>query len=291
MASNGVIEVLFLLAPLVLVPLALKLLTPPEVFPFRWLARWGPPLAGAAVAASFLVPRGGLAAALALPWLALVLTAVPAALGMLWSRGFSDVVAAARSVGLLFLPVGAGWLVLSRLGAQPLGFVDPIVLLTAVHFHFAGFLTLSLMAVTAGVLRDAWPRLSRASVLGAVVGTPLLAAGITFSPGLELLGATTLAAALTVFSIVLLAAARRLASALLALSACCFLLGMTLAVVYAVGEFAGRGFLSIARMAQFHGVANALGSLFGLVGWAVGDAGRERSKRPIISAPCVVGSA
>jgi hypothetical protein len=40
---------------------------------------------------------------------------------------------------MLYLPIGGAWLVASRLGIQPLGFGDTIVLLTAVHFHFAGF--------------------------------------------------------------------------------------------------------------------------------------------------------
>ncbi len=39
------------------------------------------------------------------------------------------------------LVFAAGWLVASRLGVEPLGFDEPIVLLAAVHFHFAGFVT------------------------------------------------------------------------------------------------------------------------------------------------------
>ena len=40
---------------------------------------------------------------------------------------------------MLYLPIGAGWLVLYRLGVRPLGFADVIVLLTGVHFHYTGF--------------------------------------------------------------------------------------------------------------------------------------------------------
>src|SRR2546427_2725107 len=35
--------------------------------------------------------------------------------------------------GLLYLPVGAVWFIMARLGSQPFGFGDTIVLLTAVH--------------------------------------------------------------------------------------------------------------------------------------------------------------
>ena len=41
--------------------------------------------------------------------------------------------------GLVYLAVGGVWTVIARAGLRPLGFPDLIVLLTAVHFHYAGF--------------------------------------------------------------------------------------------------------------------------------------------------------
>jgi hypothetical protein len=42
--------------------------------------------------------------------------------------------------------VGGAWLVASRLGMRPMGIQEPIGLLTAVHFHFAGFATAMIAA-------------------------------------------------------------------------------------------------------------------------------------------------
>jgi len=46
------------------------------------------------------------------------------------------------------LAVGGAWLVASRLGMRPMGIQEPIVLLTAVHFHYAGFATATIAAAT-----------------------------------------------------------------------------------------------------------------------------------------------
>jgi hypothetical protein len=49
---------------------------------------------------------------------------------------------------LVYWPVGCLWLVISRAGVNPLGFSDDIVLLTAVHFHYAGFAALTMLGMT-----------------------------------------------------------------------------------------------------------------------------------------------
>ena len=82
--------------------------------------------------------------------------------------------------GCAMLPIGGGWLVLSRLGVSVLGFEEPIILLTAVHFHYAAFATLVLVGLAGRFTRDG--AAYRAIAAGAVSGPPLLAAGITLSP-------------------------------------------------------------------------------------------------------------
>lgn len=83
----------------------------------------------------------------------------------------------ACSAGGVHLPaVGAAWLLTCRLGWMPLGFDALIVLLTAAHFHHAGF-TLPLTAALLG--RERPGPAVRLVCAGILLGVPLVAAGIT----------------------------------------------------------------------------------------------------------------
>ena len=95
---------------------------------------------------------------------------------------------------VLYLPVAGGWLVIYRLGIQPFAFGEMIVLLTAVHFHFAGFATPIIAGMSGRVLaRRDYPRnVFGLSVFALVAAMPLVAAGITFSPWIGLIGALLL---------------------------------------------------------------------------------------------------
>jgi hypothetical protein len=260
-----ILEVLYLLAPLVLVPLAMTLVEPR----IAWM-RWQPFAAVAAVG-SFLAPQGVVAGALAAGWLSLTLRVAWQGLAS-WRASSRDAAAAAIAVGMLSLPVGGGWLVLSRLGATPMGFQEPIVLLTAVHFHFAAFVTLLLVG------RVGWTpgidgRVYRAVVVGTIAGTPILAAGITFSRTVELAGTLVLAAALWTFALLGLrhVAPRQppLARTLLTLSFVSLLPSMALAVLYAWGRVTGYSAVGLGHLAVIHAPFNAIGfSLCGLLGWA-----------------------
>lgn len=226
------IEALFLTAPLLAVPLALRLIPVPRIF------LWIQPGAAALTVVSFLFPPGLLAAILAAPWFlftaALALTRQPS-----WNF----------KLAVLFIPVGGAWLVISRAGMQPLGFTEPIVLLTAVHFHFAGFVS----PILAGLVRP--PRIVQVGVL---LGPPLLAAGITLSPTLELAAAIGLAISVGATGFRQL----RHRSILLWVSSFSAMAGMILAVLYAFR------ILDIPTMARWHGVLLSLGfGICGLLGW------------------------
>ena len=271
MSALGPIELLFLLAPLVVVPLARRLIAAAgEATAALSAARRLQPPAAACVVASFLLPhRGWAAAGLALPWL--VLTALVAWQGALrlWTRA-RDAAEIATAAGCAMLPVGGGWLVLSRLGVHPLGFEEPIPLLTAVHFHYAAFAALVLVG-RAG--REAGGgRVYPSIVAGAIAGPPLLAAGITLSPLLEVVAASLVVAALSGLAVLTLARIvprhRGPDGVLLAVSSLSILAGMGLALAYAIGEFTGIGIISLGRMARIHGPLNGLGfALCGLLGW------------------------
>jgi hypothetical protein len=261
------IEALFLLAPLVLVPLALERIELGD-----GLLRIAQPAAALGAVAAFLLPRGPAAAGLAAVWFAFTLLLAERGLRRLRRLGFSDAAEAALTAALLYVPVGGAWLVGSRLGLRPLGFEEPLILLTAVHFHHAGFTALVVTGLTARRLGPS--RLRRAGVTGVMLGTPLLAAGITLSPALELLSAALLAVSLAGIACALLArvvprAPSALAGGLLAVAALSSLLAMAFALAYAWGEFSGRPLVSLSQVARVHGPANALGfGLCGLLGFA-----------------------
>jgi hypothetical protein len=274
---------LLLLAVLVVVPLALPLATPPAgasraALPYR-AALVAQPFAAALVVISFLMPVGLPAALLALGWLLLSGLAALTGLLRLLSRRNARADELCIDAGLLYLPVGAVWLLFNRIGFGPLGFGDTIVILTAVHFHYAGFAA-PILAGLAGrriaAARPALWQLFRLVAAGVIAGIALVAAGITlarFTPVIEvaaavLFAASMLALAALVLLVVVPAMRGRLAQALLAVSAASLVMTMLLAASYALGRFVGTPLLDISRMVQFHGWLNALGFvLCGLLAW------------------------
>jgi hypothetical protein len=276
------VEQLFLLAPLVIVPLGLALVEVAEGANYeRRLCQGiqiGQPACALLVVAAFLSPAGPLAGLLTLGWLGL--TGLVGLLGVahFLARGRFDIREATIAAGLIYLPVGGGWLALSRLGLNPLGFDDLIVLLTAVHFHYAGFAAPLITGLTGQVVFS-FPALAqklyRGSAAGVIIGPPLVAVGITLSPLLELAGALVLATSLGIVAwltgfIVLRTVTSRPAQIGLTVSAICLIIGMVFTYLYAVGEFTGAPLISIPQMVRIHGLVNSLGfALGGLLGWNI----------------------
>src|SRR5260370_1049307 len=88
------------------------------------------------------------------------LVALAGAFGLSHTRGIS-LADACLALALVYLPSGAAWFVLARLGSQPLGFSRTTVLLTAVHFHFITLAALILTGLTGravGARHVGWPR-------------------------------------------------------------------------------------------------------------------------------------
>ena len=285
--SLGPIPVVFLLAPLILVPLAFRLLlrgadssVNPGLFRAAVLLQ---PLAAGAVLLSFLLPPGVPGGLLAVPWLLLCLLLALAGLFRLFLGGFARLEEVAIDVGLLFLPVGGGWLLLSRLGASPIGFEEPIVMLTAVHFHFTAFLAPLLAGMAGRIVKKRG--LYRLSVLGLLLGTPSLAVGWTLhSPGLKLAAVALLSLSLTLLALLGLRGLGAIrdgrAEGLLGLSFLSLLAGMALAFAYGLGEFRGTGGIAIPDMALAHGLANGLGfCLCGVLGWVLEIEARNAEER------------
>ena len=280
MAATGavdltLIDILLVLAPLVIVPVGLVAAGRTDT-PMLVLLRLG---AAALTVPALLADRGAGAGALAVPWLAAaVWLAVPAAVTWLHRPDLTPG-ALARLAGALYLVVGATWLVASRLGVEPVGIGEPIVELTAVHFHFAGFAAALLAARTHEVASQVTPRWATAGTLLTIASPPIVALGFTTGSAPAQIGGALLlsigvwiVAALTLAAVMPLTAGAG-AKALLAISALSVGAPMVLAVFWAAGQHYDVPALDVPAMARIHGTLNAFGfSLAGLLGWAVRDA-------------------
>jgi hypothetical protein len=275
-----IVDLLFLLAPLVVVPLGLRLAPLTGRYATRLLkiTRITQPLGAIAVLASFLLPIGWVSGLLAAAWLA--------ACGLAGLAGLAELIEA-RSIrpthllpaaALGFLTFGAAWLVVYRSGID-LGFSPTVAELTAVHFHYAGFSATLMSAIALSFLHAAAARPARvAEVAGVllVLATPITAAG--FATGvliLTVIGPVLLAsgvlatAALTAF-VVAPRMRSQAARWLLTISAAGVVVPMLLGVDYAAARVFPIPALDLKAMALIHGDLNALVFvLIGLVGWTL----------------------
>jgi hypothetical protein len=228
---------------------------------------------GALAAAGLLVPRGPVALALALPWIGLV---GAVAIGAL-ARFLQAVRRSARSrlpllvgtgAALAFLAVGCLWLAADRLGLQPLGFSRTVVLLTATHFHVAGFvLTLAGVLVAERGRRDAG---LATAVL--VVGFPMTAAGFLGAPVVGWVGSIVVAVAGIVIGWATLRHAGRdtRPRGWLRIAGTTLFVTMPLAAAYSTGTTFGISTLDVPAMAAIHGGLNVAGfAIPAMVGWAL----------------------
>jgi hypothetical protein len=276
----GSIEHVFLFMPLVAAPLALLLLSGLLAVAgsrqpvLHVVAQRVQPIAAAMLLASFCVPKGVLAGGLTAGWLLMTLLLALGGVPRLKPRVGDRLSNLSLLAAHLFLPVGAGWLMLSRLGIGPRSFAELTVFLAALHFHFSGFMLQVLIAATARRLPES-SRLGpvqRALAIGAIAGIPLIAAGnAASSPLLKVIGVacmvlSTLGLA-TTSAAVGLNARSRAPRRMLVVSAASLAAAMALAGVYGIGELTGANWIGIPRMVAIHGLLNALGFTWcGLLG-------------------------
>lgn len=273
------LEMLFLLAPLVIVPLLLGLVG--SGVRSRWYryAVLGQPVGAALVVVSFTLDHGLLAGLMIVPWIAVTVAAALWGLERLLPRGLEGLSALTIDAGLLYIVVGSGWLLCSRLGLQPMGFGDSIVFFTAVHFHYAGFALPILAGVTGRVVEATGGVVGRRVYAGAaatiIIGPGLIAAGITLSPLVEIVAVTALAGGVIAFALVTLLVVvprreKRIQQVALAISSVAVAVSMLFAFGYGLSQFVGRTLagLRIDTMVAVHGHLNAIGfALLGALGW------------------------
>lgn len=264
--------VLLLLASTVIVPLAHQLISLGQFDTL--IAKAALPAAGA-MTIGFILPEGLVAWLLVLPWVAVTAVFALAGLKRAIKRGLSLNPALAVDAGCIYLLVGGVWTLLARMGAQPLGFSEDIVMLTAVHFHYAGF-ALPLLCGLAAAKRPG--PLGTAAVLGVVLGVPLTAVGITLSQvglgtGIETASAWLTAAAGLWTAVLYLRLAqdsrhRSIVRVLWIVTFAALTAGMILAAAYGSRGVIELEWLTIPWMRAVHGSVNSFGfALAGLLGW------------------------
>jgi len=300
----GNVKLFLALAFLVVVPLCLRLLSTlrrdgTHAFWYRAVV-YAQPIAAASAIVSFFVTAGTTALLLALPWFVLTLSVAGFGLWRFLPRGACPAEELLLDAGALYLPVGGFWLVASRAGANPLGFDGVIVALTAVHFHYAGFVLPVILGMTGRVLvrRPTLSRAFRPAAYGVVFSPGIIGLGIAFSPFVELIGVALLAA--SVVTVALLGLWRvvpelaRFPGALVGFSFVSVVAVVALGFSYAYTSYgfthtaeAERNLLDIPTMVSTHGVLASLG--FGVVGatgwWLVTRDGSVRARVPAPGVP------
>lgn len=254
------VYVLLLAAPLWLIPLHLKTITVHRIFQF-WAVPMALPLIGA-----YLMEASCLSGILALPWFLFCI--------FLFFKSYPNAPNYCTKAGFSYLPVGAAWLLADRIGWQPLGFSSTIVLLTAAHFHYAGFVLPMLTAELLAFYKKKWMPLVR---WGVILGIPLVAIGITTSqmdwpPPIEVFAVTVMAVSGWMVGLLHLILGWQYRTEKFGwawmLCGSALMGGMTLAFLYGWRYYFPISFLSIPWMYAVHGTLNAVGfAIPGVMGW------------------------
>jgi len=148
-----------------------------------------------------------------------------------------------------------------------------VILLTAVHFHFAGFVLPLGGALAYGRRPRRWLEIALGAV---VVGIPVTALGFLGLPFANWVGAMLTASGGFGIGLATLLVARTLrgpAVGFAAVAGVSLLFSMPMAVIYATGTLVWSRWLDLDTMARIHGSLNALGfALPVIVAWTLESA-------------------
>jgi hypothetical protein len=275
-------QALLLFAALVLMPLVLELFEeddePGAACPLLKIARAMQLSAAIFLGIAYALPPGQAAMVAALPWIGWTWLVAIAGLRRLLRGGFArpfDRMCA--DLALLYVGVGGAWVLADRIGYAPLRFDAAIVTLTAVHFHYAGLL----LPLFAGLVqRELWFwRFSSQAAIGAILGVPAVALGITATQlrwGTSLESAAGVGLALAGMAVAILHVRLALESKkstatrlLLGVAGASLFFGMVLAALYALRtNMTVFPWLGLPQMRMLHGTVNAIGfGLCGVLAW------------------------
>ncbi len=272
-----VVHKVVLFAIFVIVPLGLSVIGPNDQSGSKLykLLVYLQPVAALLTLKSFLFEKGVLSAVFASAWFVFNILVALFGLARLTSRRNRPLEELSIDAGLLYLPVAGLWLVIYRLGVQPFGYGEMIILLTAVHFHFAGFATPIIAGMSGRVLAGSnYPqRVFAAIVVALVAAMPLVAAGITFSPWLGFAGALLLTAGIVMLAVLTFGWVRHSITSgwrvLLLIGAISSCAAMVLACLYAYSLATKTLIITIPGMALTHGLLNSFGFVTcSLIAWS-----------------------
>jgi hypothetical protein len=264
------IHKIVLFGVMVVVPLGLSLVSPSDRNVSFWLYNIAVALQALGAAftiISFFLEKGVTAAVLVCGSLVVNIVIALYGVSRLISRGsLFPLAESSIDAGLIYLPVAGAWLVVYRLGVQPFGYGEIIILLTVVHFHFAGFAAPIIAGMSGRVLatRNYPQPVFAFSITAIVAAMPLVAAGITLSPIVGLIGTLLLSVGLILLAVLTIGWVRPVIShpgkqILLVLGALSSCFAIVLASLYAYSLATHTLILTIPKMAMTHGLLNAFG--------------------------------
>ncbi len=223
------------------------------------------------LAISFLLDRGNLAGIFALPYATWCVETL--------LRGFridGKMVYLVTLTAFLFLSIGAIWLVFDRFNIRPLEFPTWIVILTGVHFHFAGFTLLT--AVMLFLFQNPFDRKIKLVSFAIIIGVFLTAIGIIatqlgYSDLYETLSGVWMSVSAVSAAAIFIKNSlgeQKITKILWFSAGICLISAMIFAFLYALRTLFPLDTLTLPFMQTVHGTLNALG--FGtlvLLGWAL----------------------
>ena len=264
------VKFLLILASMILVPMGFFLLK--QSLAIRLFAL----KASVSFALAYFLPKSLTAAILILPWIIFALLHCYHVGHSFLEKGNRRITDYLHMAAAIYLTIGGFWAMIDRLGWEPMGFSPTIVLLTAIHFHYAGFLLPLLGSLYLSEKHNSFGKLVS---WGLILGVPLVAIGITSSqfqwPGIIELASGSFMA-LSGFLMGTLYVRKgfsflpKWVGLLWTIGGLSLCGGMVLAFLYACRSIIHLPFLSIPWMYAFHGSLNAVGfALPILLAWLI----------------------
>lgn len=183
-------------------------------------------------------------------------------------RGFTHLEEFSIDAGLMYLFMGGIWFFAFEVGIDT-GFSPMLTWLTAIHFHYSSFL----LPIFIGFAGRLYKPKSYPFFTSIILISPLVvAAGITFSPWLELVSVLLYIIGIYGFIIIVFKTPFKglLQKSLVLLSFSALGITIIFSLLYAFGNSFGVFQVSIEFMLKFHGFFNCLVfGLIGVTGWSI----------------------